>query len=414
MEPAFNFSLKDPLRLPVQIFKSDGLPKIITGSGPVTPINVALERRRRINKVTPDSLDTYTRACYLYTKFCAHLERSIIDISNEDFHRFKDALLCQPFQDAKGQWVRLMGKRPRRERTADLMLALIYSIASDIECLYGVRFDWRRYGRLPIELLEFVQAVRGKQQASGFPRAHRIKWTPRKIVGLPNDQFLLLIESARKRWKDVISDGDLAFAENPESQRGALFSRNLAILFILRFAGSRRREVTLINLNDIRRAESKLMLVTKGHGGETGERLPVILFPFVDKVIWHYVTKYRPLENGGWSQTQQKVFLSHSARNYGEPISPQTVRKLIDVLRIDLAPPWNTILSPHMLRHSFGYDLQLHGGPAAVTSGMRHVSPESSKPYSALIEVFTSQLLQQVNDEIAGLLDRANLLDMIG
>jgi integrase len=404
-----SFSIKDTLRLPVNLIKIDSLPKIITGSGPVTPINVALERRHRIKKATTESLDAYARACYLYASFCAHMERSIIDISNDDFTRFKNALLCLPFPNAKGEWVRLIGKRPRGERTADLMLALIYSIAADIEELYSVRFDWRRYGRVSNELIELIQAGKGYHQISGFPRVHRIKWVPRKIVGLPDDQFLRLISSARNRWGEVISDGDLAFAPNQEAQKGALFFRNLAILFVLRYAGSRRREVTLINLEDIRRAESQILLVTKGHGGEFGERLPVILFPFVDKIIWQYVTKYRPQV-----QDQRKVFLSHSVRNYGDAITSQTVRKIVDLLRINLTPPWNTILTPHMLRHSFGYDMQMHGGSAAVTSGMRHASPGSSKPYIALIEVFTNNILSQVNNEIEELLDRANLLDLIG
>lgn len=407
------FSLNVPLTLPVRTSVINGLPKIIAGSGPVTPINVVLERRHSLSGATLDSVSTYARAGYLYASFCAQLERAIVDISDDDFSRFKEALLGSPFPNSQGEWVTLPNPRNRGARTADLMLALIYSVAADVEELYAIHFPWRRYGRLSAGLIELAHAFRGKQPMAALPRAHRIKWTPRKVVGLPDDQFVLLINKARELWGDVIADGDLAYAENPESQRGALFFRNAAILFILRYTGSRRSEATRVTFGDVRRSESRLLLTTKGHGGESGERLPVILFPWVDKVIWRYVTKSRPEPLLGDTRQSDEIFLSHSVRNYGEPVSPQTVRKMIEKLRGYLAPPWNTTLTPHVLRHSFGYDLQRYGGDAAVTAGMRHASISSSKPYSALVEVFAEHVLDQVNDEIEGVLASTGLLEML-
>lgn len=407
------FTLEVPVSLPVHTSFINGLPKIIAGSGPVTPLNVALDRRHHALRATLDSVSTYARAGYLYSSFCAHLGRSIIDISNEEFTRFKGALLGSSFPNSQGESVTLPNPRNRGARTADLMLALIYSLAADVEELYGVSFDWRRYSRLPADLIELAEGSRRNSTIAGVHRLHRERWTPRKVVGLPDDQFVLLINKAQELWGDVISDGDTAYAEDRESQRGALFFRNVAILFVLRYAGSRRSEVTRVTLGDIRRSESKLLLTTKGHGGEFGERLPVILFPWVDKVIWRYVTKARPEPCGLGPSDHETVFLSHSVRNYGESISPQTVRKMIDKLRGCLAPPWNTTLTPHMLRHSFGYDLQRYGGEAAVTANMRHASSNSGRAYRALVEIFAEQLLDQVNDEIEGVLACTGLLDMI-
>jgi integrase len=408
-----SITIREPLKLPVRIIKVDGLPKVVAGGVPVTPINIVLARRRRYRGATQDSLDTYARAARLYVEFCAHLERSLTGISNDDFCRFKDALLNLPFPNAKGLWVHIVGKRERIARTADLMLRLLYSLAEDIESLYKVRFDWRRYRRFPAELIDIIHTLKGSSHTPLTPREHTIRWTPRKIVGLPDNQFALLIDGARKRWGDKIADGDAAFASNPETQRGALFYRNVAILFVLRFAGSRRREVTFIRLCDINRAESKIYLVTKGHGGENGERLPVILFPFVDKVIWNYLSKFRPDISSDSEEQQQRAFLSHSVRNYGQVITPQTVNKMIKTLSEDLDPPWNKILTPHMLRHSFGYQLQKLAGPASLIANMRHLSINSNEPYSAGVENFMDELLHPVNDEIETMLDQAGLLGLL-
>jgi site-specific recombinase XerD len=412
MHPQFSITITDLLKLPVRVIKVNGLPKIIAGGTPVTPINTALARRVQRKGATPESLDAYTRSSRLYVEFCAHLERSIADISDVEFYRFEDALLGLPFPNAKGEWVRMVGKKPRGARTADLMLSLIYSVARDIEYLYGVRFDWRRYGGLPRELGPLLSPRYGRHQFVSFPRTHSIKWPSRKIVGLPDDQFIKLIQGARRRWANHITDGDIAYALDQEAQRGALFFRNTAVLFVLRYAGSRRREVVTIRFCDVDRTHSKLYLVTKGHGGEDGNRLPVILFPFVDAIIWQYATKYRPDVEGGAADEREKVFLSHSVRNYGQPITPQTVRKLIDILREELDPPWNECLTPHMLRHSFGYHIQRAGGSAAQVANMRHASINSGTPYSAGIENFLDDVADPVNNDIKRILRVSGMLEL--
>lgn len=414
MNPAPIITISEPLKLPVRVIKVDDLPKVIAGGVPVTPVNIVLARRQRYRGATQDSLNTYARAARLYVEFCAHLERSLIEISNDDFCRFKDALLNLPFPNANGDWIRIVGRRERKPRTADLMVRLIYTIAEDIESLYKVHFDWRRYRRFPSELMDIIHVLKGSSHTPPSPREHAIRWTPRKIIGLPDNQFMLLINGARERWGNEIADGDAAFSSNPETQRGALFYRNVAILFVLRFAGSRRREVTFIRLSDVSRAESKLYLVTKGHGGEDGERLPVILFPFVDKVIWHYVSKFRPDISSDSKEQQRRVFLSHSARNYGQVITPQSVNKMINTLREYLDPPWNSILTPHMLRHSFGYQLQKLAGPSSLIANMRHSSINSNEPYSAGIENFMDEVLYPINDEIERMLEQAGCLDVYG
>jgi integrase len=409
MIPANSITISEPLRTPVRVITVDGLPKIIAGGVPVTPFNAALGRRR----TTKEGLDPYTRASRLYCEFCAHLQRSIVDISNDEFYRYEDALLGRGFHDASGNWVRLSGERERGERTADLMLSCIYTIAKDIEGLYGVKFDWRRYSGLPTEVLELAQAMRPSGRLISQARTHSISWTERKVPALPDDQFIKMLQGARKLWGTTIMDGDRAYAPEPETQRGALFIRNVGILFCLRYEGSRRVEVTLIRMSDIDRANSKLYLVTKGHGGEFGTRLPVVLFPQVDAIVWHYVMKFRPDTTNYSERDQQHVFVSHSVRNYGQSISAQTVRKLIDALKPFLDPPWKGIVTPHMLRKSFSHHLQGLGGDAATTANMRHSSNSSGGPYSAPIETFMDKMVGPINKDIEEVIEQAGISEII-
>jgi integrase len=399
-----NPSVSQILTPPIRVRTVDGLPKLLAGGVPVTPINVVLARRQLHKGATEGSLNTYLRAARLYSEFCAHLERSIVDITNSEFQLFQGALLGKPFYNSHGELVRLTGDRG--ERTADLMISLIYSLAADIAELYDVQFDWRRHHGLPSDAVSALLAAGVKYKV---PRAHHIKWTPRKVPALPDDQFVKLIEAARRRWGGVVADGDVAFADDPESQRGALYIRNAAILFVMRFEGCRRSEATFINLDDIDRVNKKLFLVTKGHGGETGERLPVLLFPFVDRLLWRYITQYRPATDSG----NHRVFLSHSVRNYGQQITPQTVRKLLDSLKAELDSPWNELLTPHMLRHSFAYQIQKLSGEAAVTANMRHASSSSGRPYAAGVELFADDLLESLNGEIGRFLTQVNLPDIL-
>jgi integrase len=260
MEVGLNLSLSTPLRFPVRVRMLDSVPKILAGGVPVIPVNLILLQRQREMGSTPASLGTYVRAAHLYIEFCAHRDHSLLQISNEEFIWFKHALLGDPFPDASGNLVRLTGTRGRR--TADLMLTLLYSLAADIEERYDVSFDWLRYKGIQYHLINGTQGTKRLAQhpSSGFRRTHRIRWTPRKVMGLPDDQFALLLQAAWNRWGNQIADGDTASAEHPEAQRGALFYRNLAMLMVLRYTGSRRSEIVQIELGDIDRAESVIYL----------------------------------------------------------------------------------------------------------------------------------------------------------
>ena len=413
LEVGLNLSLSTPLRFPVRIRMLDSVPKILAGGVPVTPFNLVLLQRQREKGSTQASLDTYARAVRLYVEFCAHRHRSLIQISNEEFIWFKNALLGHPFSNSDGKLVRLDGERGRR--TADLMLTLLYSLTVDVMERYDVSFDWLRYRGVLHYPTDPLYSTKGpaRSNASGFRRTHSIRWTPRKIMGLPDDQFIQLLRAAWDRWGNQIADGDAAYADQPEAQRGALFYRNLAMLMVLRYTGSRRIEVVQIALQDIDRANSVIHLTTKGHRGPAERRLPVLLFPWVRDVIWMYLTRFRPIVADAPREDQHLLFLSHSVQNYGQQLSDQSVRALVNSLRPALLPPWNQQLTPHMLRHAFGYDLQKHGGPAAVVTNMRHASSRSGEPYAAGPEVFADELLLKSNTMIEQLLAEAGLLERL-
>lgn len=394
-------TLGEPLRLPVEIIRVDGLPKVIAGNLPVTPINAALRLKRDDRGATEASLETYAHASRLYVEFAAHRGRSLIDVTNEEFRWFTQALKGEHFLDAAGEQRQLTGARV--PRTADKIIALLYSMAADIQELYDVRFDWYRYRGVPIELVDLVRANRGKSSRGLFQRAHRVPFTPKKVLGLPDDEFERLIRAAYEKWGETVVDGDVSFAQDPEAQRGALFYRNLVILLILRLEGGRRGELPFITLEDVDREKRRIYLVTKGHGGARGKRLPVLLHPLVESAIWIYVIKYRPTtaEN---SVKGYPILVSHSTRNYGERISAQCVRKVIDALRDALTPPWDKLVSPHPLRHSFAGDLQEHGGEVATMINMRHASTQSLNSYLIGPERFANQLLASGETKLTRLL----------
>lgn len=406
MKPSNSILLNKPLEFPIEVIKVEGVPTILAGGIPVVPINVVIQKRQR-EGATTESLERYVCAATLYLEFAAHLNRSLIEITNEEFVLFKEALQGHHFQEATGNIVRLSGKRI--DRTSDLMITLMYSLATDIEEIYGVQFDWRRYQGKPRELVDSIRALNGFWSPKGLRRAHRLRWRPKKVLGLPDDQFILLLKAAYERWGDMVADGDIAYAPDPESQRGALFYRNAAILLILRFEGGRRSEVSCIEFDDVDQTHARLYLVTKGHGGVNGERLPVVLFPAVYDVIWHYVTRFRPVVNDPSEEEKQLIFLSHSVQNYGRSISAQSVRKMLDALRPALSSPWDKLLSPHMLRHSYAYDIQRFLGEAGLTVNMRHSSPRSSAPYAAGLTVYADELLKSANSKVRQMLAQVGL-----
>lgn len=85
------------------------------------------------------------------------------------------------------------------------------------------------------------------------------------------------------------------------------------------------------------------------------------------------------------------------------------MRALIDTLRRELDPPWNEQLTPHMLRHAFGYELQKMGGSPLVTANMRHASIHSGEAYAAGAEVFVDEILAAGNDSVIRLIEKAHL-----
>lgn len=413
MDIETNLSLRLPLQFPIRVRILNDLPKLLAGGLPITPINLVLKQKQRERGSTLASLDTYVRAAHLYLEFCAHRQQSLIGVSNEEFIWFKHALLGDPFPDVSGLFVTLSGKRQRR--TADLMLTLLYSLATDIAERYDTTFDWLRYKGE-------VGSVPSTRQSSSFAlkthRTHSIRWIPRKVLGLPDEQFVRLLRVAYERWGNMIADGDLAWATDPKAQCGALFYRNLALLLMLRCAGGRRSEVVQVRLEDVDRSTSLLYLPTKGHRAEAERHVPVLLYPWVHDAIWNYATRFRPLtfvspgNRELHSVDHSLLFASHSVRNYGHPLTDQSVRAIVSTLRTTLDPPWNMKLTPHMLRHSFGYELQKHAGAAAVVTGMRHASSRSSEPYAAGPEVFADELLPKGNASIEHLLAQAGLLEI--
>lgn len=283
-------SLTIPLQPPVHVLKVDLLPKLVAGGIPVLPINLILVRKRQF-QCTPDTtLLSLVHAAQYYVEFCALRHSGLLDISHEEFTTFKNALLGEPFRDAEGHLVYLSGSRNRSRRRVDHILQLLYGIAADISDVYGETFDWQRYKGSP-----FAQSSRRSGGEHGSRRVHAIRWERTKITGLPDEQFVKLLLAAEVRWANHIPAGDQARAPEPETQRGALFYRNVALLFALRYAGSRRAEAPQLRIGDVDRKRHLIHLVTKGHHGR---RIPVVLYGPVEQAIWLYVTRFRPVTMG--------------------------------------------------------------------------------------------------------------------
>ncbi len=393
------------LQPPVQMLRIDSMPKLVAGGAPVLPINLILTRKKRFQLAPDTTLASVANAAQYYVEFCAHRHYGLLDVSHEEFTAFQNALLGEPFKNAEGKLVHLSGSRNRSSRRVDHIIQLLYGIAADIAEVYGEIFDWQRYKGSPSPQPHVM--VGGRTRARhGSRRVHAEKWERTKITGLPDEQFVKLLQAAKTRWGEYVTPADRAHVDDPEKQRGALFYRNVALLFVLRYAGCRRAEANPLRIADIDRTKHLIHLVTKGHHGQ---RLPVVLYEPVEQAIWLYVTRFRPLVDTIPSDEQDAVFLSHSSRNYGRRLTGESIRALIDTLRGALDPPWDEQLTPHMLRHAFGYELQKMGGTYLVTANMRHASLQSGEAYAGGAEVFVDEILAAGNAGIIRLIAGANL-----
>lgn len=70
MDVDLNLSLSFHLQFPVRVRMLDGLPKLLAGGIPITPMNLILKQKQREQGSTAASLDTYVRAARLYAEFC--------------------------------------------------------------------------------------------------------------------------------------------------------------------------------------------------------------------------------------------------------------------------------------------------------------------------------------------------------
>lgn len=203
-----------------------------------------------------------------------------------------NGLLGLAFRDASGQFVRLDG-RVRSRRSADLYLALLYSIVGDVAHLYDVPFDWRRHQRLVGSSNGLTEVFRAHLLTGPGQRTHRVRHAQRKVVGLPDEEFEKMLLRAVDVWGDYVAPGDRRFAIEPERQRGALLHRNVAILLCMRYAGARRSALATIRIDDVDRQGHKLHLQTKGHRKWDLEYLPLVPYQDVAKHLWSYFSDYR-------------------------------------------------------------------------------------------------------------------------
>jgi integrase len=392
--------------LPVWIRWVDGLPKILAGGVPVVPFNAALRHRARHEGATRKSLAAYARAAALYTTYCAHQWAGLLDVANDEFPSFVDGLLGLKFRDASGHLVCLDG-HARSRRSADLYLALLYSLAGDVAHLYGISFDWRRYRRL-FGSGDGLTAVARAHLVTGLgQRTHRIRYAQRKVVGLPDEELDKMLRRATELWRDYLAPGDRRFALEPERQRGALLRRNIAILLCMRYAGARRSEIAPIRIDDVDRQGHHLVLQTKGHRKGDIEYLPVILYEEVAEQLWTYFTDYRPVVSS--TTDQGFLFLSHGVRDYGQPVTDSAIREIFDRLRPALSPRWSKQATPHTLRHACAYELQGRVSPDVIMAQMRHRVTRSLDPYRASALVFADQLLPAVSGSVREMMVRVGL-----
>jgi hypothetical protein len=275
MQPMLSLTM--PLQPPVHLLKMDSMPKLVAGGVPVLPMNLIFTRKRQFQLAPDTTLASLAHAAQYYVEFCAHRRYGLLDVAHEEFTTFKNALLGEPFKDAEGNLVYLSGSRNRSLRRVDHILQLLYGIAADIAEVYGETFDWQRYKGSPSPHGKARRHMHAKQ---GSRRVHAVRWERTKITGLPDERFVKLLQAAKARWGEHISAGDKAYAADPEMQRGALFYRNVALLFVLRYAGSRRAETNQL------RSGSALVTANMRHASiQSGDAYAAGTEVFVDDIL---------------------------------------------------------------------------------------------------------------------------------
>jgi len=382
-------TLVDPPVLPIITDYSGTAPVITAGRVPLFPVNDALRRRQEFDGSTRASLKPYGRAWHMYAEFCAHRGLGMLEVADTEFRGFIHAIRGNPLVGLDGTSVTIAA---RRDRAADHAVSLLYSIAEDIQASEDCTFPWCRYRVTRVEGRSLGPLGPCRPDARPrMRRVHKVKWAERQKVGLPDDQFAMLISACHDRWADVIATGDRAFAEDPEDLRGALYWRNLGLLLLARYGGARRSEAPAANLQDIDTANDLMKLATKGHRhGDEDPLMDVPLLGVVRAVLFTYATRYRPVT----ADEPDALFLSHERSSYGRRISDETIRKVVDTLRRVLDPPWNRELAPHLLRHSWGYDVQLTTkSDLAVQVAMRHRSTASARPYRANALMWAKEII---------------------
>ena len=161
------------------------------------PFNAALRHRARHDGATRKSLAAYARAGALYATYCAHQRVGLLDISNDEFPAYVDGILGLKFRNASGDFVHLDG-HARSRASADLYLALLYSLTGDVAHLYDVSFDWRRY-RMRVGSERGLTAVPRANLVTGLgQRAHRIRHTARKCSWSPRSGIREDAEAGRR------------------------------------------------------------------------------------------------------------------------------------------------------------------------------------------------------------------------
>jgi integrase len=381
-------SLDAPLRTPISTWVDGDLTRVLSAGIPVTPINLALGARLS-GGASRASVRSYAYSAALFARFLASRRLSLSETTNADFDAFVGALTGAPYADADGATVTLPGQRS--PRTANNIVSRLYGLFGDISDRYDIEFAWREY-----------RAIERRGWRTDFERPaprerrrHGYRTVTRDPLGLPDEQLANGLGLAHDLWGESIADGDRAYAVDPEEQRGALLWRNLAILFLMRFAGARRAEVSPLDIADVHRDIGELQLVTKGRHGA---RERVVLVPSLANSIAKYVFEFRPITGitkAGFPAIEpdgEAVFLSHSVANYGQRISDETVRLVVEDLRPALDEPWRSQFTPHKLRHAFAYDLQRFVGPLGLSANMRHRSAMSADAYRAAASQWATEL----------------------